>query len=196
MRKLWLVFLLSCFGVISCKSYMTEGEIPYKVFPVPEYVVKAGDTLNISVLDKEDLSGQSIVSPDGKIRLLLVGEVEVVGKTLNQIQDEATARYVKFLRNPVVEVSLAIPNFEVYVFGEIGPQVIALRQNITLLELLIRAGGIRPQGDPTNVFLVRRIPGKEIRYRFNLDTYLSGEDINQNIYLQPGDIIYVPPLPF
>ncbi len=192
--KYWI--LLFCLLLTSCKNYMTEGEIRFKPFPVPEYVVKPGDALNISVFEKEDLSGATTVSPDGKIRMLLIGEMEVVGKTLDQVKEEITARLVKYLRKPLVEVSLIQPNFEVYVFGEIGPQVVALRQNITLLELLIRAGGIRPQGDPTKVFLIRRLPGKEIRYKFNLDTYLSGENIEQNIYLQPGDIIYVPQLPF
>ncbi len=198
MKFIYFLFLLSLFLLNSCENIQIEGEIPLNM-PVitPEVVVLPGDTLKITVWQKNDLTQTEVVRADGKIRLLLVGELSVEGKTLSQIQQEITKKLEKYLKNPIVEVSLGSSGYVIYLFGEVGRKgPMPARENITLLEALISSGGFTNFADRSKIVVIRRVPGKEIRYRFNFFTYLSGENIQQNIYLQPKDIIYVPMLPF
>ncbi|NUM34203.1 MAG: polysaccharide biosynthesis/export family protein [Candidatus Brocadiae bacterium] len=198
MKFIFFVLVLICLFLSACENIQIEGEIPLNMPMItPEFVVLPGDALKIMVFQKPELTQQETVRPDGKIRLLMVGELSAKGKTLSQIQQEISKKLEKYLKNPEVEVSLVAPNFLIYLFGEVarrGP--ISARENITLLEALITSGGFTNFSDKSKIVVIRRVPGKEIRYRFNLFTYLSGENIQQNIYLQPRDIIYVPMLPF
>lgn len=181
----------------SCSNIKTEGVILVNATPdVPDLVVQTGDVISISVWQKPEFTQQVLVPPSGKIRLLLVGEVEIKGKTLEQIRIEMQEKLKKYLQNPIVEVSWVSPNFGVYFFGEISTGVIKINQNITILEALIQRGGPGQYADKSRIVLIRRSPGKETRYVFDMNKYLSGEDLEQNRYLQPGDMIYVPALPF
>ncbi|BBM85099.1 polysaccharide biosynthesis/export family protein [Candidatus Uabimicrobium amorphum] len=192
-----LLFICLTFACAACSNIKTEGVIPVNSTPdVPDLVVQTGDVINISVWQKPEFSQQVLVPPSGKIRLLLVGEVEIKGKTLEQIRIEMQEKLKKYLQNPIVEVSWVSPNFGVYFFGEISTGVIKINQNITILEALIQRGGPGPYADKSRIVLIRRSPGKETRYVFDMNKYLSGEDLEQNKYLQPGDMIYVPALPF
>lgn len=198
MKPIYFICVLVAYFCISCESIQTEGEIPLNM-PVasPEFIIMPGDSLKIMVYGKPDLSQSETVRPDGKIRLLMVGELTAKGKTLSQLKDEISQRLTKYLKAPEVEVSLVAPNFIIYLFGEVARRgAITARENITLLEALISSGGFTNFADKSNIVVIRRVPGKEIRYRFNISSYLSGDNIQQNIYLQPRDIIYVPMLPF
>ncbi len=189
------IFALGC---LACQNLQTEGEIPIKMPETqPTFIVQPGDLLRIVVWQKPDLTQEVMVRPDGKMRLLLLGEITAKGKTLAQIHQEISNDLKKYIQQPVVEIYLLNPNSGVYLFGEIARSgVISPRQNITLLEALILSGGFTPYADKSKIIVIRRVPGKEIRYRFDLGAYLSGEDIEQNIYLQPGDMVYVPTVPF
>lgn len=196
MQRLFIFFIVALIGT-ACSNVKTSGEILLKETPdVPDLVVQTGDVISISVWQKPEFSQQVFVPPSGKIRLLLVGEVEIKGKTLEQIRIEMQEKLKKYLQNPIVEVSWVSPNFGVYFFGEINTGVIKINQNITILEAIIQRGGPGPYADKSRIVLIRRSPGKETRYEFNMNKYLSGEDLEQNKYLQPGDMIYVPALPF
>ena len=175
MKFLFTVSLITLLLFCSCNRIKTEGEIPLQM-PVspPKFIIQPGDSIRIVVWQKPELSTGVTVRPDGKIRLLLIGELSVEGKTLEQIQRQIGKRLTKYLQNPVVEVTLASPNFGIYMFGEIaGKGRIMVRKNITLLEALIRARGFTAYADKTRIVVIRRIPGKEIRYPFNFDLYLS-----------------------
>lgn len=192
-----LLLALTILVYTACSNVKTEGVILVNSTPeVPDLVVQTGDVINISVWQKPEFTQQVLVPPSGKIRLLLVGEVEIKGKTLEQIRIEMQEKLKKYLQNPIVEVSWVSPNFGVYFFGEISTGVIKINQNITILEALIQRGGPGPYADKSSIVLIRRSPGKETRYVFDMNKYLSGEDLEQNRYLQPGDMIYVPALPF
>ncbi len=197
LKFLLIICILSLF-ILGCQNVKTEGEIPLKKPETqPAFIVQPGDVLKIVVWQKNDLTQEVTVRPDGKIRLLLIGEMTAKGKTLAQIQQEVSQNLKKYLQQPIVEIFLINPNWGIYIFGE-TPRTgtITPRQNITLLEALILSGGFTPFADKSKIVVIRRVPGKEIRYRFDLNTYLSGEDVEQNIFLQPGDMIFVPTVPF
>ena len=197
-RRILLVILTLVITAGGCQNLKTQGEIMIAKPPIlPDFVVQPGDTIKIAVWQKPELSQQVTVQLNGKIRLMLIGELEIKDKSLAQVQKEISDRLQKYIQQPLVEVSLIAPNFGIYIFGAIGrPGIIMAKDNLTILKAIILSGGFGQFADKSKVVLIRRSPGKETRYIFDIETYLSGEDLAQDLYLQPGDIIYIPKLPF
>ena len=72
-----------------------------------DYRVRAGDVLQIEVLEDATLNRTAIVLPDGQISLPLAGSVQAAGRSLAQVQaDLATRLAPNFATPPTVYVTL------------------------------------------------------------------------------------------
>jgi hypothetical protein len=60
------------------------------------------------------------------------------------------------------------------------------------MELLARAGGLAGFAKSREIVIVRTDAGKSRRFRFDYESYVSGENFQQNISLHAGDVIIVP----
>ena len=52
------------------------------------YVLGPNDKIKISVYGEDGLTGEYVISSDGKVSLPLVGNVNAAGKTIKQFQDQ------------------------------------------------------------------------------------------------------------
>ena len=162
-----------------------------------QYLIGPNDTLTIFVWRNPELSGSFIVRPDGKISTSLVEDVEVSGKTPTQLARDIEQILGKFIRDPVVTVS--VTNFvgpyseQVRVIGEaVSPQAIAYREYMTLLDLMIAVGGLTEYAAGNNAKLVRSVYGGQRTYRIRLDDLIREGNISANVDILPGDIIIIP----
>jgi polysaccharide export outer membrane protein len=139
--------------------------------------------------------------PDGKIAVRLLGEVDLAGLTTEQAADKIRAHLARYYVEPdvVVDVANYASQFY-YVFGQVaspGPKPFTGRD--TLLLALARA-------QPT--FLAWRSRIRVIRpptadasdaaphvLTIDLDRMVRAGALDQNVLLQPGDVIEVPPTP-
>lgn len=71
-----------------------------------EYRIDLGDKLDISVWKVPDFSLSVIVRPDGKISYPLLGDIEVYGKTLTELDDDLTKKISKYVNDPQVSVMI------------------------------------------------------------------------------------------
>ncbi len=111
--------------------------------------------------------GNAIVSADGKI-LTPLGEIQVLGKTTNQLAQLIEQRLSKYHRNPSVRVHVTDPN-KYYVDGEVNHQgSYCLDTPTTVLEALDISGGLRKQANPKKIRILR---GTEV-LRFNYKQYV------------------------
>lgn len=164
----------------------------------PEQTYKVGplDTLNIVVFRNPDLSGVVSVRPDGRISSPLVEDLPAAGKSPVEISRAIEASLSKFIRDPVVTV--VVINFQgtfsdqIRIVGEAAkPQAIPYRQNMTLLDVMIMAGGLTDFADGNSAVLVRGSEsGKQ--YSVHLKDLLKRGNIAANVDLKPGDIIIIP----
>ena len=71
------------------------------------------------------------------------------------------------------------------------PQSIPYRQGMTVLDVMIQAGGLTDFADGNGAVLVR---GSEAgkQYSVRLKDLLKRGDISANVQMKPGDIIIVP----
>ena len=136
------------------------------------------------------------VDEHGNIRVPTLGEVNVLGYTVDEIREKIEKtlleRYFKEQANIFVTVKLA--GIRYTTIGEINPgtQVI-YKEQVNIMEAIAQAGDISEFGDRTDVVIVRKYPGGEKRHHIDLTTLDAMR--SPYYYIQPNDLIIVNPLP-
>lgn len=155
------------------------------------YVIGPADVLSIRVWHEPDLSGQNLpVRPDGKISLALLNDVQAAGLTPVQLAEEVTNGLKKFVSDPQVTVVVdEINSKRIYLVGQVArPGAYPLLPQMTVLQAISSAGGFPQYANPKKTYVLRG----DKKLPFNYKTALRGENLNQQIILQPGDTIVVP----
>ncbi len=126
------------------KQLISDRSPLLRASPEAGYAVGPGDVLDVHVFGFGDLQTSSEVAPDGSLSLPLVGQANVLGKSIPQIQRELRGRYGRFIRSPNVDVALkTYQSNRVSVIGEVArPGTYPLRRPGQLItEFLSEAGG-------------------------------------------------------
>jgi polysaccharide export outer membrane protein len=162
-------------------------------------VVGPGDVLEVTVLDQPDASRSTTVQSDGRFTMPFLGDVEVAGKTVSEIQAIITERLGKdFLVNPRVEVRVReFASQFALVLGEvIMPGLRALRGNTRLIDVLFESGGFRPSAS-TELFIQRTdgvLPNGQKSGRFRMTAKMTESDLtNADLLLKNGDVVTATP---
>ena len=160
------------------------------------YIVGPGDTLNIIVWRNPELSQVVPVRPDGQVSTPLVDGLVAQGKTSTQIARDVEQELSKYVRDPVVTV--IVTQFvgpyseQIRVVGEAAnPQFLPYKQKMTVLDVMIAAGGLTTFADGNNATLIRTSEGNK-RYKVRLNDLIKRGDINANVDVLPGDILIIP----
>ncbi len=153
------------------------------------YVIGAQDHIAVRVWREGDLSGSHVVRPDGRITLPLVGDVEAAGYTPEALTAKITEILGKVLTKPEVMVSvLSVQSKRFFISGKVGRTgAVPLVVPTTMLQALSSAG--MGEWAKKNKIIVMR--GAQ-RIKFNYDEVIKGKKLEQNIFLQDGDHIFVP----
>src|SRR5262249_14687213 len=159
-----------------------------------DYVIGPEDVLAISVWGDPDLSTKAIVRSDGKIAIQLLGDVQASGLTTSQLREHLRDTFSKYLRTPLVSVIVAESHSSmVHVIGSVSkPGAYPLNRPLTVVELLVRAGGFAEFAKQENVIIMRYEGGTTSRLLFNYPSFVSGENMQQNILLRNRDLVIVP----
>jgi polysaccharide export outer membrane protein len=157
-----------------------------------DYLIGSGDVLQIVVWKHTELSRTTPVRPDGKISVPLLDDIQAAGVSAEQLRDAIAAGLKKYLETPIVTVIVAEVNaYRVTVLGEVkAPGTFSLKGRTTIVDGISLAGGFTEFASTKDIILVRRQRSPK-RVRFNYNRFVSGEDIDQNLVLDPGDTIIV-----
>ena len=130
----------------------------------------------------------------GKISLPLLNDVQAAGLTAGQLSAFITEGLKKFINSPQVTVSVSeINSRRVYVTGEVAHAgAFPLLPNMTVLQALSSSGGFTQFAKVKAIYVLRTEDGKQVKHPFNYKEVLAGRSQEQNITLQPGDVIVVP----
>jgi polysaccharide biosynthesis/export protein len=177
-------------GVADAQAH--ESGAPASVGNGP-FRLGAGDVLNVIVWKNKELSMIVTVRPDGMITYPLVGEIEVRGVTVAEVEERLSKQLKRQIQDPQVTVILeATHSFRVYVLGEVlQPGVFELKGPVTVVQALAMARGLTAFASKNKIFVVQA-EKNGLRAPFRYDKYLQGEEIEQNIVLRPGDTVIVP----
>jgi polysaccharide export outer membrane protein len=166
-----------------------------------DYKVGKGDVLLITVWNHPELTipagsmrdpvdAGNWVHNDGSIFYPYVGRVKVEGLKVTEIRDILADKLAKYIESPQVDVTVAgFRSQRVYVTGEVQKPGVLPVTNVpmTLIEAVSASGGLTPEADWTTVTLTRN--GQE--RAFNLRELYQQGNTDQNILLQPNDVLHV-----
>jgi len=205
---LTLTFLTTVYPVAAQTSNPRLNLSTPPVAPPPpqneaSYVLGAGDRISVTIFQVEQYSGETDVLVDGTVNLPLVGSLSVEGLTILQATDLISNAYSRFLRRPIVTISLLSRRpLQVAVSGEVfrpGSYSVAQQAGVqvpTLSQLLQTAGGVTQSADVRQIQVRRPNPagGEEV---INIDFWqlLQTGDLRYDITLRDGDSVIIPANP-
>lgn len=165
------------------------------VDPGDVYRLGPGDILRVIVWKEDDLTRDDVlVRPDGRISMPLVDDVVVAGMTPMEVKRTLTKALSNYVEAPKVFVEVRLPRSSYFMMiGNVNkPGRHSLRGPMDILRALAQAEGFNEWADKNSVILIRGFGPKQRRYLFEYDKVISGENLEQNIILKPGDVIVVP----
>ena len=128
-----------------------------------------------------------LVDSNGDVKLPLINSIHLEGLTLREAETNIEAEYANFFKDPFVTVNFQ--NKRAVLLGASGGQVIPLTSpNLRLTEVLALGKGLDNNAKAQNIRVLR---GDEVFVidLSTIDGYRSGD-----IFIQPGDIIYIEPI--
>ena len=159
------------------------------------YRIGPEDVLLISVWKEEELQREVLVRPDGGISFPLAGDLAVAGKTTQEVELEITRKIRRYIPDAVVTVSVkTISGYTIYVNGKVNnPGKFTLGRYVDVVQALTLAGGLSPFAKEGSILVQRRNQRGTITvFPFNYKQIRKGQNLQQNIILQSGDVVVVP----
>jgi len=190
MSKVWTAFTLLFF---SCTSFQAVAQ-DISQSTGPDYELLPGDRLQISAWQEEELQREVLVRPDGWFSFPLSGEVRALGRTVSQIEAELTDRLKRYIPEVVLTVSVVgIEGNRIYVLGQVNrPGSFVVNPRVDVTQALSLAGGMTPFASVNDIRILRRKSGRQIALVFSYGDIEKGRKLEQNIQLEPGDVVIVP----
>lgn len=153
------------------------------------YVIGPEDLLYIKVWRENDFTGMAGVRPDGKITMALIGDVQAAGLTPERLAAQLKQALSDLIKNPEVTVTVSQVNSKRFTIqgGVNRPGVFPLVVPTKVFDALGLAGGFKDFANKKDIIIIRG----EKRIKFNWNDVVKGKKLEQNIFLENGDIILV-----
>ncbi|MDJ0729866.1 MAG: polysaccharide biosynthesis/export family protein [Crocosphaera sp.] len=160
------------------------------------YRLAIGDSVTVTVLDFPEFNFGGAIDPEGKIRVPFLGEISIVGLTLDEVETkvayELGQRYLQ--EPPEVIAVLAGPRpVQLTILGEVSrPGYYFFAPGITLNNVITGVGGSTPQADLRSIVIRRPlVDGTVLEERVDLYTPLIEGTRLPEFRLQGGDTVIV-----
>ena len=167
---------------------------PATDIPVPaDYIFGPGDTVYIQLFGAQNDEYFLTVSREGVINFPGIGPQSVSGLTFQALRDAVNQRVTERMIGVRASVTLGeLRSIRVFVLGEVmKPGSYTVSGLATMANALLASGGVTLIGSLRNVALRRN--GDTVTTLDLYDLMLRG-DTSADTRLQPGDVIFVPPV--
>ncbi len=186
MKLIFSILLLAAFLFPAGDVTVLAAETSYHIGP--------GDQLEISVWKDESLSRQVIVPPDGVISFPLVGDIRVTAMTVPDLRKAVASKLKEYVPDPTVTVMLLqINSLRAYVIGKVNkPGLFPIGLDTSVMQILAMAGGLNPFASANKIIILRNKGNKTVKIPFHYKEVEKGENLQENIILDRGDVVVVP----
>jgi polysaccharide export outer membrane protein len=178
-------------------------DYPYSSEPDPrknEVILGVGDVIAINVWGESNqaLNTEATIRPDGTITMPLVGDIKAAGETTPSLKEKIKKQLANYVKMEGTAVTVALKTWKSYRFtiqGEVmRPSVYSNDQFLTVADALALAGGPTRFAKRSQIVLMRADAKTHETRRIPLDydALASGRREDMNIFVLPGDSIYVP----
>ena len=198
LRKIFVIALLcTSASLVAYAQKPTAAQRPrLTAFGVEErYVLHPGDVLGIEYRYTPEFNQTVSIQPDGYVSLQMGGDLKVAGRNLEQVRNLILARVRERLESP--ELTVVLKEFQkpyVVVSGEVAqPGKFELRENLTAIQAVLLAGGFKDSAKSSQILVFRKLNADTAEVRsLNFKTLKRTSDLENDLTLQPGDMILVP----
>jgi polysaccharide export outer membrane protein len=194
-RTLFLVIAI-CFLAIPFVARAQDPRPPRLTTVTEErYRLQPGDVLEVQFRYSPEFNQTVTVQPDGYISLEVGGDLKVAGMTVEETRRAILRKAGERLQDPVATVMLKEfqrPYF--VVAGEVAqPGKIEMRERVTAIQAIMLAGGMKEGARSSQVVVFRQINSDIAEVKvLNLKSIRRTSDLENDLTLQPGDMVYVP----
>ncbi len=152
-------------------------------------------TLNASSAERAYFDGFT-VDLHGNIRIPTLGRFKVLGYTVEEIENQIEQKLLdeQFKETANIFVTVKLAGLRYTANGEVGsPGTVTLfKERVNIFEAIANVGEIPTTGNKRNVMVIRQYPqGQKIHHLDLTDVRVMQSPF---YYIQPNDMIYVPPL--
>lgn len=197
-RFVTFIALTLCLAACSGSRQILEQPEQGADYNEEVYAIGVSDELSVSVWKYPELSISAPVRPDGMISVPLVGDVLAAGKSPELLATTIAEDLKAYVRNPQVTVVITSPSstdflHRVRVTGAVEtPTSVPYRKGMTVLDLVLLAGGTNDFASPDKAKLYRKAGGQTKVYPVYLGDILNKGKLESNYNLLPSDVVTVP----
>lgn len=159
------------------------------------YTLNPGDVLEVQYRYTPEFNQTLTVQPDGYVSLEIGGDLKVGGRNLEQVRALVMAKARTRLASP--ELTIILKEFQkpyVVVAGEVvQPGKVEVREKLTAIQAVLLAGGFKDSAKSSQILVFRKLNAETAEVRtLNFKTLKKSSDLENDLTLQPGDMILVP----
>jgi polysaccharide export outer membrane protein len=158
------------------------------------YRLAEGDSLQITVWNRPELSGKQLLGPDGRLTIALAGTMKLNGETRETAAKQISESLSAYIRKPAVFVGVEqYTGNRVTILGRVQtPGVQQFDRQPYLLEALARAGSLPVIDKQATLTRVAVFRGRDRIIWVDLKKLLNRGELAYNIRLKPNDLVYIP----
>ncbi len=149
---------------------------------------------------QQQIAGEHLVGPDGRVNLGVYGSVYVSGMTVSEARHAIETNLTRFLDNPRVAVNVGAFNSKVYYvitegagFGD-SISKFPITGNETVLDAMAQINGLSRLASKSHIWIARPVPegsGCEQKLPIYWDKITKEGQTATNYQVLPGDRIYI-----
>ncbi|NQT25793.1 SLBB domain-containing protein [candidate division KSB1 bacterium] len=175
------------------QTLMSKPAALEKAIDPDNYIVGPGDVFSFNIWGAMEMQIPVVVSPEGKLSIPSVGEVDVDGLSLSKVKSIVLEQAKPFYEKSEISLSLEMLRyFRVHVVGAVQyPGTYVANPTSRISELIEEAGGISGWAN-TSLIELRKENG-DTAY-FNLSIFKATGDLSSDLFVHGGDVIFVPPI--
>jgi polysaccharide biosynthesis/export protein len=161
----------------------------------PRYKLCTSDSIALTFPLTPEFNQTIVIQPDGFVSLAGVGDVYLAGMTAEESVAAIEKAYTKILHDPIVTIELKDFNKPYFIVtGQVNkPGKYDLRGDISATQAVAIAGGFNDSAKHSQVLLFRRVNDDWYEVKpINLKKILTGRDLQEDIQVRPGDMLFVP----
>jgi len=173
------------------KQQIPVGNVDVNLLEAP-YRIHPGDRIDVK-FEYHPLDSRAVtVDSDGMMNLPVTGDVHVGGLTLREVESLIEKRSARFLRNPVVNASVAQSTARVFIGGEVlSPGFVPLTKPMTTLQAVIERGGFLPTANLSDIVVISHAEGHPIARRLNLKDQMESGALDTTL-LSADEVVLIP----
>ncbi|MGQ0813375.1 MAG: polysaccharide biosynthesis/export family protein [Gemmatimonadota bacterium] len=176
LRYLLMLALASCMAPAAVRAQAAAPDTGATAY------LRPGDVVKLWIWREEGLSGEFPVPETGIVVFPKIGAWNVTKLSMAKLKEDLRAEYLKYLRNPSIELTFLR---RVSILGAVRePGLYPVDETMSVASVLALAGGTTQNGRPDEVQLFR--DGQKLVTRITQRTRLS------DLPLRSGDQLYVP----